>query len=609
MAPRHSGVTDSPRATAILDFPDDAYAAPVRRVFATPSCTMRAISLADVVPTLDAAERLAREGRWVVGFVAYEASPAFDPAIAAHPGGPLPLAWFAAFDEPIAEITSPFDIALNAAGDDVFDPHTLASAMSDAEYGERLDDIRELIAAGDVYQVNLTVPFSTRTGAPAVDVYERMRRAQGGRYSAYLDLGGAQVLSASPELFLRRCGTLVRSRPMKGTARRGLHAEADDAMRAALRTSEKERAENVMIVDVVRNDLGRVARLGSVRVAALCEPERYPSVWQLTSTVDAEVDRDVPLSSLFRALFPPASVTGAPKIRATGIIVDVERVPRGVYCGAVGVIRPGGDATFNVAIRTATMMDGVLRLNAGGGVTIDSTARGELAEVRAKVTAFTVARPRPTLFETIRVERGAPLRLERHLARLAASADYFALPYDATRAEALARESAAKSVHEVGRLRLTLDPHGAIAADVDAFEWRAFDGVGARIADGEIEEHSVVCAAAAIDRDDLWLHHKTTFRNAYEKAAAAAPHAFDVILWNGEGEATELTRGNLVAELDGVRWTPPLDCGLLAGTLRGELLESKLLRERVIPLTELRRATRLWFINALRGWVPITLTD
>jgi len=597
-------VSVAPPVTAIVDFADRTGTAPVRRVFRAPESIHRAITLAEVVPTLDTVEQLARAGRWVVGFVAYEAAPAFDAAFTASLSNPLPLAWFATFATPEPG-GAPHDVSVPETGRCTIDPSALTSAVSDREHAERIASVHALIEAGDVYQVNLTVPFSTALDCPPIAVYERLRLAQGGHYAAYVDVGEAQILSASPELFFERDGAVVRSRPMKGTMRRGLHVAADGAACERLLASEKERAENVMIVDVVRNDLGRVARRSGVRVPVLCEAERYPGVWQLTSTVTADVDPAVPLSELFRALFPPASVTGAPKIRACSIIADLESAPRGVYCGAVGVIRPGGDATFNVAIRTATTRNGLLRLNAGGGITLDSTAAGELAEVRDKVAAFTVPRPTPTLFETIRVERGLPLRLPRHLARLAASASYFALPCDAARAEVLARAAATAWGDGVGRMRLVLEPDGRLDVHIEPFESGPYD------ARGDVTVHPtavpVACAPTPVDRADLWLHHKTTFRRMYEDAARHALEAFDVILWNGEGEATELTRGNLVVELDGERYTPPLDCGLLAGTLRGELLESGRVRERVVRLEELPGATCLWFVNALRGWIPIRL--
>ena len=425
-----------------------------------------------------------------------------------------------------------------------------------------------------------------------------MRRAQRGDYSCFVDIGDAQILSASPELFFERRGGRVRARPMKGTAPRGLYPAADAAARDRLVESDKERAENVMIVDVVRNDLGRIATVGSVTMGALCHAERYPSVWQLTSTIDADVPPALPLSAIFRALFPPASVTGAPKIRATAIIRELEQASREIYCGTLGVVQPGGDATFNVAIRTAWTTSGcsVLHLNAGGGITTDSTVSGELHEVRAKLAAFTAPIEPPALFETIRVECGVPLRLERHLARLAASADFFGIPFDRAGARRLLREAMAHRHDGVLRARLELEPSGALRVEHKPHDPAATSAPA-----------PVALCSAPVDREDVRLYHKCADRRIYDEALAEAPDMFDVVLWNAEREVTELTRGNLVVELDGRRLTPPVDCGLLAGTLRGELLELGEIEERVITLADAQRASRLWFVNALRGWVPITL--
>jgi para-aminobenzoate synthetase/4-amino-4-deoxychorismate lyase len=412
-------VTGPSTPHAIVDFRpanDDAHR---RLVFAEPLRVWRAETIDRVGAVLDEADRAARAGGWVVGFVAFEAASAFDRAFEAAPATLLPLAWFAEFSPPRDE---PDDEDDARTGEPIeLDP---ATAVSDARYADAVGRIHEYIDAGDVYQVNLTVPFTAPRRAAVRALYERMRRAQGGSYSCLLDIGDAQILSASPELFFERRGERVCSRPMKGTAPRGLYPAADAAARVRLLRSEKERAENVMIVDVVRNDLGRIADVGSVRTDALCHAERYPTVWQLTSTIDARVASDLPLFEVFRALFPPASVTGAPKIRAVSILRELEAAPREVYCGTLGVIHPGGDATFNVAIRTAwtTSKSDVLHLSAGGGVTADSTAIGELHEVKAKLAAFTRPIELSGLFETIRVECGAPLRLQRHLARLAASA-------------------------------------------------------------------------------------------------------------------------------------------------------------------------------------------
>ena len=593
-------MTDSPHAFAIVDFAEEDGSSPRRLRFAEPTAVRRADTAQGVVPLLHEVDRASRDGRWCVGFVSYEAASAFDAAFGPAGAAALPLAWFAEFDEP-AEVEDIAQHGPRPAADPLSTQRVPHTTLDDGAYVDALRRIHQYIRAGDVYQVNFTVPFTTVPGSDAVTLYERMREAQGGRYSCYLDTGDVRILSASPELFFSRRGTRVQCRPMKGTAPRGLHTAADVAARDALLHSEKERAENVMIVDVVRNDLGRIARIGSVRVSALCEPERYPFVWQLTSTVKADVDADVSLAGLFAALFPPASVTGAPKIRATAIIRELEAGNREVYCGAVGIVRPGGDATFNVAIRTAWIRPGedVLHLNAGGGITVDSAPRAELQEVRTKLGAFTRARLMPALFETIRVERGELLRLERHLARLAASADYFDIPFvrgDALEALDRALRSAARA--PVSRARLELSAHGELTVTIRPHD----DSPGATPA-------PVALAGVAVDARDVRLYHKCVDRRLYERALAAAPAMFDVILRNADGAVTELTRGNLVAELEGGRFTPPVECGLLAGTFRAELLERGEIVERALTVGDARRADRLWFVNSLRGWVPIELVD
>jgi para-aminobenzoate synthetase/4-amino-4-deoxychorismate lyase len=584
--------------SAIVDFADDDRSRPTRRRFESPLHELRADALSEVIPVLDEAERLARTGLWVVGYVSYDAAPAFDAAFAARRESRLPLAWFGAFPEP----ASTGDDATGAPLAPEQSLLMVESAGSPARYDAAVERIREHIANGDVYQVNLTVPFAASTALAPEALYERLRDAQHGRYSVHLGLGDITIMSASPELFFERRGAILRSRPMKGTAPRGLDPASDAASRRDLLDSEKDRAENVMIVDVVRNDMGRIAHTGTVRVASLCEAERYPRVWQLTSTVEAELDRATPLSRIFSALFPPASITGAPKIRATRIIRELEGAPRGVYCGAIGMIRPGGDATFNVAIRTAWSADGggTLRLNAGGGVTIDSTPSGELAELHSKLSAFTLPALRPSLFETIRVEHGRPIRFERHLSRLSASADYFDLPFDPTAAEACVDRAVAGLVKTpVARCRLLLSPDGVLSAEAEPFVDYGASAAARRVA----------IASKPVETADVRLYHKTTDREPYELAAAAAGDAFDVVLWNERREATELTRGNLVAQLAGERLTPPVACGLLGGTLRAELLESGAIREQTLTVEDLFGAERLWFINSLRGWVPITLGD
>ncbi|HSJ13390.1 MAG TPA: aminodeoxychorismate synthase component I, partial [Longimicrobiales bacterium] len=466
-----------------------------------------------------------------------------------------------------------------------------------ALHGAAVRDIREAIARGDVYQVNHTVRFAAEAGtgddARADRIrYERLRRAQPHALAAYLDLGAWRVLSASPELFFRRRGDTIETRPMKGTRRRGRWAAEDEALAAELAASEKDRAENLMIVDLLRNDLGRIARTGTVRVPALFAVERYRTVWQMTSTIAADIPESCGLDDVFRALFPCGSVTGAPKIAAMKFIARLESAPREVYCGAIGFVEPGGDATFSVAIRTAwrDVARGTLEYGAGGGITWDSDPAAEWQEVLAK-TAILTWRPAPfRLLETMRAERGAIVRLDRHLERLLASGTFLGIEVDVDAVRAALQEVAAAATAPV-RVRLLVG--GARNIEVQSAALTPL-----------VPPVSVALARTPVDSRDPFLCHKTTQRDAYDQRMAEHPGRFDVALVNERGELTEFTRGNIVLELRGERLTPARECGLLDGVFRRTLLERGDVREAVLTPADLAAAPRIWLINSVREWVP-----
>lgn len=573
------------------------------QLFRDPVAVVEATSPDAVRTAIDRAEAHAHAGRWVVGFVAYEAAPAFDGALAVcAPDPALPLAWFAAFDGFDACTAVPgrldADWAEEAA---VLDRAGWRPDVDGDGHVATVDATRGGIARGDYYQVNHTIRLTADRDVPPLALWRRLRDAQlgarGRGYALYLDAGPWQLACASPELFFARRGHTVSTRPMKGTAPRGRWPAEDEARRSALLASAKERAENVMIVDLLRNDLGRVAAPGSVAVPRLFQAERYPGVWQLTSTVAAELRPHVTLAELFAALFPCGSVTGAPKVAAMRRIAAAEHTPRGPYCGAVGVIAPGGDATFAVGIRTAwrDAARGIVRFGTGGGVTWDSDPRGEWEEAALKARVLRAPpSPRFALLETLRREPAAGLvRLDAHLARVAASARHFGFadPTEAAR-HALAALSPAEGVE---RVRVE------VARDGTVHVTRAALGPGANA------ERTAALARTSVCRDDPFLHHKTTRRAVYDLRRAERPEADDVLLWNAEGELTEFTIGNLVVELDGSRYTPPQDCGLLGGVLRAELVASRAVTERVLRPGDLARATGVWLVNALRGWVPVRL--
>ena len=366
-----------------------------------------------------------------------------------------------------------------------------------------------------------------------------------------------------------------------------------------LARSAKDRAENVMIVDLLRNDLGRLARPGTLDVPDLLTLERYPTVWQLTSTVTAEVPPGTGLADLFGALFPCGSVTGAPKIAAMRQIAALEQEPRQVYCGAVGVLAPGGAATFNVAIRTVEVdsATGNARYGVGGGVTWDSSAADEHAEVLAKAAVLDAEAPPFSLLETLRLDDGTFWLRHRHLDRLRASADYFGRPDPvAAAAAALDRVAAA---HPAGRWRVRL------LVDADAHATTEVYPLAPTV--GPVP---VLLSAEPVRSADVFLQHKTTHRAAYAPARRLLeqhPGSYDVLLQNERGELTELTTGNVVLDLDGTRCTPPLDCGLLGGVERASALADGRLTERVLRPVDLDRAAAVWLLNSVRGWLPVRI--
>jgi para-aminobenzoate synthetase/4-amino-4-deoxychorismate lyase len=386
---------------------------------------------------------------------------------------------------------------------------------------------------------------------------------------------------------------------MKGTARRGRWPAEDDAAAAHLARSAKDRAENLMIVDLLRNDLGRVARFGSVDVAQMFDVETYPTVHQMTSTITARLRDGITIGDIFAAAFPCGSVTGAPKVAAMQHIAALETSPRGPYCGAVGVMRPDGTATFNVAIRTLVMdrQTGTAIYGAGGGITWDSVADAEYDEVLAKAALLTDITPAFDLLETMRLENGTIPRLDLHLERLAASARYWRFSEDAPRRAAAALQRLiTEAPGGTWRIRMTVSRNAHVS--IARVELDQAEGAAPR---------PIMLADHPVESRDPLLCHKTTARAVYDERRAAHPDAFDVLLFNERGFITEFTIGNVVCEVDGVLVTPPREAGLLAGTFREQLLRAGTVREAEVRTSELARVTRMWLVNSVQGWVPVEL--
>jgi para-aminobenzoate synthetase/4-amino-4-deoxychorismate lyase len=565
------------------------------RRYRDPLGVLCATRLADVQPLLAEVRRQTLAGRVAVGWLAYEAAPAFDAALQVRASGPVPLAWFALFAGSAAAVAPE-----PAAGAAPFTPAWTGGPTREG-YRAAVRRIHDFIAAGDTYQVNYTYRLRAPWAGDPHACFALLARAQQSRYAAYIDAGRFAVLSASPELCFRLDGDLLTCRPMKGTAPRGLTLVEDRLLAAGLRASEKERAENVMIVDMVRNDLGRIARVGTVRVPRLWETERYPTLWQMTSTVTAETG--APLEQILTALFPSASITGAPKVRTMQIIREVESTSRGIYTGCVGVLGPGRRGWMNVAIRTLVVdrQRQLAEYGTGSGIVWDARAGAEFDECRTKTLVLGGLPPPFQLIETLAwTPQGGLLLLERHLRRLGDSAEYFGFACDREAIRARLAEATAR-LRRPHRVRLLLDERGGIEVSVVTLPLRSVN-LGMQPPQRTARRVRVAVARVAVSRRDPFLYHKTTRRHVYEGALAASPESDDVILVNEEGEVTESTIANVVVrDRDGF-WTPPLECGLLAGTFRAELLERGAIREKRLTPDDLLDASEVWLINSVRGW-------
>ncbi len=556
-----------------------------------PTRTYSATQAKEVLPLLKCVEAGARAGAWVALMISYEAAPAFDRSLKTYDASFFPLVWAAVFDRPSTIKPERSETSYQLTG--------WESQVSRHQYDEAIITIRELIARGDTYQANYTFPLVSSFAGDSRHWYDNLCRAQGAEYCVYLDLGRYKILSLSPELFFERKGDAVKTKPMKGTINRGRWTAEDEELANILAESQKDRAENVMIVDLLRNDLGKVSIPGSVRVSNLFEVERFETLWQMTSTVKSTLRPGVGLSELVTALFPCGSITGAPKIRTMEIIRELEPFPRGVYTGTIGFIAPGGDCVFNVAIRTIVLDSetGIATFGVGGGITIDSTAEREYDECLLK-TSFLNASIAPfRLLESILLEDGEFFLLNRHIERLKSSANYFRFRFQEEQIRAELDRLAGTNSIDKWKVRLLLSREGEIESEA------------IRLFTARQEPLRVALAAEAVDSRDKFLFHKTTNREVYNRALAARPDCDDVILWNERGEITESSVANVVLQVEDELVTPPQASGLLAGTFRDQLLAEGKIRERVIPVEGLKHATTFFLINSVQRWMPAILVD
>jgi para-aminobenzoate synthetase / 4-amino-4-deoxychorismate lyase len=548
--------------------------------FRDPIAILTAHTPDQVLPLLETLQQqIDQHHLYAAGFLSYEASPAFDPAFTTKPTT-FPLAWFGLYPKPKSITLPPPSTSPPPDWAD------WAPNITQTQYNQAFDQVKQYIRQGFTYQVNLSFRLNAQFQQNPWQYFTHL--AQNAQYGAFIETADWAICCASPELFFRQNHHEIQCRPMKGTVSRGLTYKGDRLLAQWLRNSEKNQAENIMIVDMIRNDLGRIAQLGTVKVTSLFNIEQYPTLWQMTSSVQCHTQAT--LWQIFQALFPCASITGAPKLRTMQIIAELEDAPRKIYTGTIGFITPNRTSQFNIAIRTVLINknDQIAEYGVGGGIVWDSQAKDEFEECRTKAKILTAPQPEFSLLETLlwTPEKDYFL-LDLHLKRLTTSAQYFAFPIDRAIAQNYLKAIAPTFSPQPQKIRLLLSPQGTLTHETTPL--------------APTHQPLQVCLAPSpINSTNVFLYHKTSDRQIYTQAQQQCPNYDDVILWNEHGELTEFCTGNLVVELDGQWYTPPIECGLLAGTFRAWLLEQGLIQERIIQVKELANCSRVFLVNSVR---------
>ena len=558
-----------------------------RYTFTQPIKELKTRDLAEVTALLVQVENYQKQGYYVVGYVSYEAAPAFEEKLAVHKAPLLDeyLLYFTVHDR-----VETFPIPLTY--DEVDLPSNWQEVTSEAEYEKAIAQIHHHLRQGDTYQVNYTVQLKQDLSANPYAIYNRMVVEQEAGYNAYVEHDEMAVISMSPELFFEQNGRKLTTRPMKGTTQRGVTDQEDLEQASWLEQDPKNRSENMMIVDLLRNDMNRISEVGSEHVERLCQVEQYSTVWQMTSTIKSQLREDVDLVEIFRSLFPCGSITGAPKIATMEIIKDLEPQPRGVYCGTIGLLLPNGRRIFNVAIRTIQLYKGQAIYGVGGGITWDSTWESEYQEVHQKAAVLYRKQARFQLITTGKISQKQLLFEEQHIERLRKASRYFAYPFDAEDLkQKIAAECQACDASQDYRLRISLDKSGEIELSLQVLAPLSPTFCQAKLCLQEM------------DLNQVFTYFKTTHR----------PHLTvgnqEIIYHTAAGELLEPSIGNLVLKIAGKLYTPPVRLGILPGIYRQYLLETGKVEEKVLTLKDLAQAEAAYGCNAVRGLYELSLEE
>lgn len=558
--------------------------------FEYPEKVYKTNKIEEVISILQKVEDQVAKGYYAAGFLSYEAASAFDSALKTKQTDAFPLIWFGIFQQVKEVNPTKFITSSDQAIDWIM-------SVGQEEYFSVFQKIKDYLQKGDTYQVNYTLRKEAVFEDDPWKLFQGM--IDQASFGAFIDLKDYSICSASPELFFRCDNGKLVSRPMKGTIQRGRTLEEDKQYQQQLFNSQKDRSENIMIVDMIRNDLGRIAETGSVKVPRLFETEKYPTVWQMTSTVEASTNKS--LVDIFSALFPCASITGAPKASAMKIIKEIEQSNRKIYTGSIGFITPQKNMQFNVAIRTALVdkKKKLIEYGAGGGIVWASDPQKEYQECLLKTKILnTPCDPDFDLLETLlwQPDEEDYFLLSEHLERLKKTAEYFDYSLDIDQVKKELQNIQSNFESHPHKVRLLVSKNGKIKTEHKKL-----------FSKSDKTNRAVCLAEYPVDEQNKFLFHKTTNRTIYRSYLIEHPNVYDVLLWNKKGELTESCNANLVVKWNGKLLTPPVQCGLLGGTFRHHLLQRNIISEAILPVENLSDFEEIYLINSVRKWQPVKL--
>lgn len=562
----------------------------------------------EIQDALNAIDVAKRGGQYLAGYITYEAGyHIVDKHDFSHSGSShsnkLPLVDFYIFSKCVQITREDADRLLdNTVQHEMCAVYDFELSETKQQYIANLSKIHRYIMDGDTYQVNHTLKSHFKYEGSPLALYQELRDRQPVQFAAFLNFPESYVLSLSPELFIRKTGGCLEAKPMKGTAHRGSTDLEDELIARSLRNDPKTQSENVMIVDLVRNDIGRIAKAGSVRVENLFEVQTFKTLHQMISTIKGEVDENIPISDVIKNLFPCGSVTGAPKIRTMEIIEKLESEDRGIYTGAIGYITPDNDFCFNVPIRTIVSPEkGIAEMGIGGGIIFEANAENEYKECLLKSKFLTDINDRFQLIEAIlyNADTRNYINLKQHLNRLKASASTFGFVYDSDVVQSALIDAAENAISGLYKSRLLLYNNGEVSVSITKLELH-----------NPAKRHILISQKFA-NSNSIFLYHKTTMRREYEEAydQAIAKGAYDVVFFNESGQVTEASRHNLFIKKDGQLYTPPIKSGLLPGIFREIILADNRYSviENELYYEDLIGADHIYLTNAIRGLVEVDL--